>query len=269
VSPPDFGSAGNGSPRGSLTVVGTGIQAGVHMTLEGRVAVEAADIVLYLPADPATEAWLRRLRPDARSLLPHYRAGQARRDVYEAIVQEILGAVRRPASVCAAFYGHPGAFVDPSHEAIRRARAEGFQARMLPAISAEDCLFADLGINPGRTGLQSYEATDFLIHPRNVDTSSALILWQVSVIGERGVATATNSVGLKALTERLLDLYPRAHEVTLYEASPYPLCSALIRTLPLSDLTVVEPTPLATLYVPPRAKRRPDPGMIERLGFAR
>jgi hypothetical protein len=37
---------------------------------------------------------------------------------------------------------------------------------MLPGISAEDCLFADLGIDPGIYGCQSYEATDFLANGR-------------------------------------------------------------------------------------------------------
>jgi uncharacterized protein YabN with tetrapyrrole methylase and pyrophosphatase domain len=267
VNHTELGSSGDRT--GSLTVVGTGIQAGAHMTLEGRVVLESADDVLYLAADALTEAWLERLRPDARSLIHHYRPDRPRHEVYEAIVEEILAAVRRPAAVCAAFYGHPGAFVDPSHDAIRRAREEGFAARMLPAVSAEDCLFADLGLNPGQTGLQSYEATDFLIHGRRVDTSAALILWQVSVIGDTGVATATNRRGLAALAARLLELYPAAHEATLYEASPYAACSPLIRTVALRDLANAEPTPLATLYVPPAERRRPDRAALALLGLER
>src|SRR5205809_2021168 len=39
---------------------------------------------------------------------------------------------------CLACYGHPGVFVYPSHEAIRRARAEGYVARILAGISSED-----------------------------------------------------------------------------------------------------------------------------------
>ena len=53
-------------------------------------------------------------------------------------------------------------FVQPSHESIAIARLEGFSARMLPGISAEDCLFADIGLDPGKDGCQSFEATDFL-----------------------------------------------------------------------------------------------------------
>jgi len=166
------------------------------------------------------------------------------------------------------FYGHPGVFVNPSHEAVRRARLEGFSARMLPAISAAGCLFADLGLDPGRRGLQSYEATDFLIHARRIDTSVPLILWQVSVVGDFSVDGEANTKGLTVLAEHLLTLYPPDHEVTLYEASPYPVCPALVRVLPLAELADSEPTSLATLYVPPAEKRRSDPGMLERLGLS-
>jgi hypothetical protein len=69
------------------------------------------------------------------------------------------------------------------------------------------------------------------------------------------------------LAEHLLTLYPADHEVTLYEASPYPVCSPLVRTLPLTQLSGAEPTSLATLYVPPAERRRRDSAMLERLGM--
>ena len=64
------------------------------------------------------------------------------------MAEAILEPVRAGKRVCAAFYGHPGVFVLPSHDAISRARAEGFEATMLPGVSAEDCLVADLGVDP-------------------------------------------------------------------------------------------------------------------------
>ena len=64
------------------------------------------------------------------------------------MVERILSYVRRGLNVCVVFYGHPG--VHPGHESIRRARMEGFSASKLPGISAEDCLFAELGIDPSK-----------------------------------------------------------------------------------------------------------------------
>ena len=79
--------------------------------------------------------------------------------------------------IVAAFYGHPGVFTYPTDESIRRARAEGYHARMLAGISAEDCLIADLGVDPARNGCQSYEATDFLLNSRTIDALAQFILW--------------------------------------------------------------------------------------------
>ncbi len=222
----------------------------------------------YLLADAASGAWIKTLHPGARSLHPHYKSGRVRAEIYDEIVEEILAPVREGRRVCAALYGHPGVFSYLGHEAVRRARGEGFDARMLPAISAADCLFVDLGIDPGIEGLQTYEATDFLLYRRSVETTAALVLWQVTAIGERRAITETNRQGLRALTERLLELYPGDHVVSLYEASPYPIADPIVRQTPLSALGDAEVSPLATLYVPPLRPPRADPDVSARLGLS-
>jgi uncharacterized protein YabN with tetrapyrrole methylase and pyrophosphatase domain len=152
----------NRRKKGSLTVVGTGIQAITHITPQTRSCIEEADKVLYLVVDPVTVEWIRKLNPSAESLSRFYATGKLGEITYSAIADQILHFVRKGLNVCAAFYGHPGVLVEPSHAAIRRARAEGFLARMLPAISAMDCLYADLEVDPGMLGSQSYGATQFL-----------------------------------------------------------------------------------------------------------
>ena len=124
------------------------------------------------------------------------------------MVEEILGPVREGKRVCAVFYGHPGVYVEPSHEAVRRAREEGFEARMLPAVSAEDCLVADLGVDPGEHGWQSWEATGFLLHGFRPDPTAGLVLWQVDGIGKLDWNLDPDPRGLQALAEVLGELYP-------------------------------------------------------------
>lgn len=240
--------------RGALTVVGTGIRIGPQLTPESRAAIEAADELLYVNAEPLGDRWLATLHPHARNLASHYRVGTPREHVYEAIVEAILEPVRRGARVCAAFYGHPGVFVRPSHEAIARARAEGHEARMLPAVSAEDCLFADLGVDPATHGCASFDATTFLARPRPVDPSAALVLWQVAAVREsRAVPTGEHGANMQVLVERLSAAYPPEHEVVLYEASPFPVGEPFVKRLPLAELARTVPPPQATLYVPPLA----------------
>lgn len=237
---------------GALTVVGTGIRIGAQLTPESRAAIDAADELLYVNAEPLGDRWLASLHPRARSLASLYREGVPREQVYEAIVEAILAPVRAGSRVCAAFYGHPGVFVRPSHEAVARARAEGYGARMLPAVSAEDALFADLGVDPALHGCASFDATAFLARPRPVDTTAALVLWQAAAVLEpNAVAAGSHGGNLDVLAARLLELYPAGHEVVLYEASPFPAADALVERLPLGALAEARPTPQATLYVPP------------------
>src|SRR5262245_59658107 len=111
---------------GSLTVVGTGIQLGAHLTAEARGAIERSDVVLCILAEPAAEAWLKELNPRTRSLRGHYVVGRPRSEIYAAMSDEVLHNVRQGLDVCFALYGHPCLFARPSQDAIERARAEGF-----------------------------------------------------------------------------------------------------------------------------------------------
>ena len=139
---------------------------------------------------------------------------------------------------------------------------------MLPGISAEDCLFADLGVDPG-AGCQSFEATDFLIRKRQFDPRVALVLWQVGVIGDRSFRKSGRyrREGLAVLQRRLEPMYPPRHTAILYEASQYPVCPPRIERLPLADLAGARTTAISTLYVPRGREAQADLKMLERLGI--
>lgn len=238
---------------GWLTVVGTGIRTVGQLTAEAIAWIRESDVVLYLVADPIAEEVIRQLNPaGAMSLRGYYGEGVPRRESYEAMVQHILSCVRAGQKTCVAFYGHPGVFAYPSHESIRRARLEGYPARMLPAISAEDCLFADLGVDPAVNGCQSFEASDFLLHERVIDTSAQLVLWQVGVVGDwtyRGAGY--DLTAFPHLAARLCELYGAWHEGFLYEAAVLPGVAPSIIRVAMGSLTSDLVTAGSTLYVPP------------------
>ena len=253
---------------GSLTIVGTGIQLVGHLTLAAKAWIEQADKVLFAVADPVTAKWLRTLNPTAQAL-PYNTDNTRRRETYREMVESILAPVREGFNVCTVFYGHPGVFTDPAHEAIRQARREGFRAQMLAGISAEDCLFADLGLDPGKNGCQSFEATDFLIRRRQFDPTSSLILWQIAFTGNLGFYKQDSHLqGLTVLTEVLETHYNSDHEVIVYEAAVYyPVCEPVIQRIPLFKLPETSVTLASTLYVPPLAPAPVDREMMVRLGI--
>lgn len=259
----------NSGKPGSLSVVGTGIRLGGQLTTEARNLIRAADRVLAVMADGLTLDYLKDLNPSVISLQYHYAPGRQRDESYERMVEEILATVRQGGRVCAAFYGHPGVFVWPSHECVRRARAEGYPARMYAAVSAEDCLFADLGVDPARSGCQSYEAADFLLYARVIDPTAALILWQPAALGDLTRSSfRTDPAWVAVLADVLMQTFPPAHGVVVYEAAAFPLDEPRIEFVRLDALATVDFTQASTLYVPPLGAPALSPERLARLGVS-
>ncbi len=242
----------NGNP-GSLVAVGTGICLVGQLTVETMAWMRRAGRLLYVVTNPVAEAVLHELNPrGAESLLGLYVEGRRRSEIYAAMAERALSCVREGHLTCFAAYGHPGLFADPVHQAIRRAREEGFESRILPGISALDCLFADLEIDPAINGFASFDATDFLHQTRALDTSAGLILWQVGVIGDPCYrANGYDQSLVSALQERLARFYPAGHIGLVYQAASLPWESPLITPIPVDDLTAARLTPLSSLYIPP------------------
>ncbi|MCT7994876.1 hypothetical protein [Laspinema olomoucense] len=55
--------------RGSLTIVGSGIQPGECLTLATQAWIKYADKLLFSVVDPVTASWLPTLNPTAEAFL--------------------------------------------------------------------------------------------------------------------------------------------------------------------------------------------------------
>jgi uncharacterized protein YabN with tetrapyrrole methylase and pyrophosphatase domain len=254
---------------GELIIVGTGIGLAGNMTVETTSIIENSDKVLYVVADEATGSLLESMNSTAESIYRFYDESVDRLDTYYMMADYIMGFVRMGKRTCAAFYGHPGIFVFPAHEAYLMAKSEGYPCEMKAAVSAEDCLFADLGVDPGRVGCQSFEVTDFLVYERKFDPNSLLILWQVGVIGQVGFRKNFQiENNIKILIEQLALKYPLDHKVIIYEASVYPVCPPKIISIDLGSLDYRDLSPISTLAIPPLENTKPNIDMVRRLGIS-
>src|ERR1039458_9991298 len=203
---------------GQLVIVGSGIRAISDLTLDAEAQIRTAQKVLYCVADPVIERRLHLLNPHSESLYGLYDNNKPRMETYLAMVEALVAPVRAGLRVCGVFYGHPGVFAWPTHQAIRVARRDGFRAEMHAGISADASLFADLGIDPSHPGCHSLEATDFLIYQRKPDITSHLLVWQAECVGDSGF----NFAGYKRhnfhiLIERLRMFYPADHLIVRSE----------------------------------------------------
>lgn len=255
--------------EGFLTIVGSGIQAGAHLTLASKACIEKADWLVFSVSDPLTAAWLKQLNPKAEPLA-NPELYEKRGDMYRAMVDHVLGLLGRGGHVCMVIYGHPAVFAEAPLRALKAARAAGYQARMLPGISTEDCLYVDLELDPCENGFQSYEVTDFLIHRRRIDMHCPLLLWQIAVIGESGFYQGeTSPERVQVLCDVLLELYPRDHQVVLYEAPIYVVHAPVIEKLPLHSLAQAKIGQRMSLFIPSVGPAPLDREMMAKLGMGR
>ena len=249
---------------GSLVCVGVGITLGSHLTPLARSHIEQADVVFAAMSDGIVEKWLETMNRDVRSLQPLYAEGKPRMKTYREMVDAILTQVRAGKRVCVAFYGHPGVFAWAPHESIRIARKEGYAAHMEPGISAEDCLYADLGIDPGAFGCQHFEASQLLYYKRRIDPSAYLILWQAGTIAVESVGTSSKA-SLQILADRLAKDYPPRQRIIIYRAATLPIHAPRVENTTLHKLTAARIEPPDTLVLAPARKLEADAKTLRKL----
>ncbi|MCA1779668.1 MAG: hypothetical protein LC637_09860 [Xanthomonadaceae bacterium] len=251
--------------RGELIFVGCGIQLGRHLSRRVASEIKIADRVFGL-VDAFAWDWLKAERPDAIALTDYYGEGKDRRQTYREMEDAVCREVERGYRVCVVLYGHPGVFADMPHTAIRRMSRLGFHTAMEPGISAEACLYADLGLDPGKFGVQSLEATQFLVFERTLDPAGLLILWQLALVGDLSCTrfdTSPERLGL--LVDKLLRWYLPTTPVILYEAAQVAVQPVRAESITLQQLPAAELVEHTTLVIPPAVQLRRDEAVLRKL----
>jgi len=252
--------------KGSLVNVGLGMTLGSHITPLSRNFIEQADVVFVAASNNLVEEWVGTMNDNVISLQSLYGVGKNRKQTYEEMAEAIMTEVRSGKKVCGAFYGHPGVFAWAPHETIRRARKEGFKAHMEPGISAEDCLYADLGLDPGTHGCNHYEASSFIYRKRPVDNSAYLVLWQISIVGEKTLTKFESTSELRQIfLDEITNYYDLDHEVILYECAVLPIEKASIKKIKLRDFVDSKMSLKTTMVIPPTKTAELNSELLKKL----
>ena len=139
---------------------------------------------------------------------------------------------------------------------------------MEPGISAEACLYADLGIDPGNYGIQSYEASQFLFYNHEPNNRAYLILWQIGLVGEHTAKKlSTTTYNIKKFINYLLKWYPPEHQVIIYEAQILPVDQVRKEIISLNELYKAELKLISTLVVPPSQELKINEECLKSFGI--
>ncbi|KAG8716487.1 hypothetical protein FRC08_009426 [Ceratobasidium sp. 394] len=224
------------------------------MTLETVSHLKMADKAFYLVADPVTEAFIQENNKNTANLSVYYGKSKHRYQTYIEMAEVILREVRAGHNVFGIFYGHPGVCMTSAHRALTLARREGYEARMLPGISAVDYMIADLEFEPGHNGCMIHQATDLLVRNRRLNPSVHNIILQPAMVG---VATLERERSkFQLLVDHLIRDFGPNHKVVHYVGAELPQSSSAMVVFTIEDLRNEEVADrignASTLYIPPR-----------------
>jgi uroporphyrin-III C-methyltransferase len=256
-----------------IFIVGLGLRVD-HLSPETELALRSSRRVFYVSHVPEVAQRLESWCNDVTDLaVISYREQIDRLDAYKRMAATVIDGALEAPPVALALYGHPLVLSQPSTITLRTAARIGLRTKVLPAISALDCLIADLGVDPLATGVQMHEATNLLLYRRPLLPDMATIVWQVGLLETR-LHTAkrySRPERLLRLRDHLLRFYPPTHSAfgvssSVQESTPPEIHRFRLEQLPELSFLL---HPGMTMYIPPSSARPiADQELFEKLRSA-
>lgn len=216
-----------------------------HVSREAENALRDTASVLYLVSDPMAEKFILECNANARNLYPHYLQKSTRMSGYSEIARDVIAELDIAESVCMAVYGHPRVGVDPVRLVLEglESREPRPKVRVLPGISADACMYVDLGLDPFRDGLQAYEATQLMQRKPKLDPRTPLVVWQAGAFQSFQWPPVPDRGALDGLSAYLLDVFGPNAQCIVYQASwfderPTRVDSLRVREIAEQDLSL-------------------------------
>ncbi|ABU57713.1 nucleoside triphosphate pyrophosphohydrolase [Roseiflexus castenholzii] len=183
-------------------------------------------------------------------------------EVYERIADELIARARGGEAVVYATPGDPLTAEATSRHLLRRARAQGVPARVVPGVSFVEPVCALLGVDPLEHGLQLLDALDLMVGDTTVDAPSwaslhgftytpPLLPFPLTPTRPALICQVYSRSVASHVKLSLLERYPVDHLVTLVRAAGVVDAEAAVE-LPLHTLDHRNDFDhLTSLFVPP------------------
>jgi hypothetical protein len=240
-----------------LYIVGLGIRGTEQITPEAGAALRACRKVYFGAEQRGIAEYLQRYGCEVEDLYALAEPGASRPATYQRMADKVLQAARERPPVGFAVYGHPMILVLPTRLIRQQAPELGLSVKVIPGVSALDCLLADLGFDPCERGLIQYEATYALLYQPPLDPAAACLLWQAgmaeTVLYDLGVSRPGR---FRRLSDYLARFHPGGHRVALAISPRDPLDGPIIAWLTIDELREAHEDVMsgATLFIPPSSE---------------
>ncbi len=242
-----------------IYIVGLGVLNVDHLTRETERVIGRSNEVLYVDTGVATRTYLERLCPRATSLFEtSYEEAGARLNAYGHMAARVIDAALDHAPVTFAMHGHPIVGVYAPFLIRDMAGLLSLKVQVLPGISAMDCLFAELMVDPCIGGMQMYEASDLLLRRRPLQPDVPALIWQVGCV-ETCLHTmrVSRTERYERLRSHLLRFYPPRHQAAAVFSAPHPLMPSTVHHFAIQEICNHAQLLHSgfTLFIPPAGER--------------
>lgn len=242
-----------------IYIVGLGVLNIDQITRQTERAIRRSNEVLYVDTGVATRTFLDGLCPKVTPLFAtSYEESGRRLNAYHQMAARVLDAALDHPPVTFAMHGHPIVGVYAPFLIKDTAGLLDLEVQVMPGISAMDCLFAELMVDPCVSGIQMYEATEMLLRRRPLQPDVPALIWQIGCV-ETALYTTRRSKPerFERLQSHLLHFYPPEHTVTAFYSTPHPLVRSDALRFALREMCAQAHALHAgfTLFVPPATAR--------------
>ncbi len=225
-------------PVVDIYIVGLGVLNIDQITRETERAIRRSNEVLYVDTGIATQTYLESLCPRVTSLFEtSYKETGKRLNAYHHMAARVLDAALDHPPVTFAMHGHPivGAYAPFLIRDLAGLLA--LQVQVLPGISAMDCLFAELMVDPCVAGMQMYEATDLLLRRQSLQPDVPALIWQIGCV-ETTLHTmrVSKPERFERLRSHLLRFYLPQHVISAVYSTPHPLMPSTMHRFAVGNL---------------------------------
>ncbi|KZM40417.1 hypothetical protein OA92_07285 [Marinomonas sp. SBI22] len=237
-----------------IYIVGLGIMNVDQITREAEYILSKSKTVLYVENGIGVDEFLKSKCENAINLVSEYEEDQDRMIAYRAMAAKVLDTALEGGPITFGLYGHPTVFAYPPFLIKQAADLLGLKVKVVPGISAMDCIFTDLMIDPGTAGMQMYEATELLMRERPLHNDVPALIWQIGAIETALYSQMpSNAQRFERFKEYLLKFYPAEHTVHSIYCSNYFMMPATLHSFKIEDIGDYAEQLHAghTLYIPP------------------